>query len=65
LRRGFVEGLARISYTRCALLLPTPQNTSGATVQYGPSLLSLAARAGTGRKNPHKIKDATIMRMRE
>jgi hypothetical protein len=30
LRRGFVEELARIPDTRCALLLPTPQNASGA-----------------------------------
>jgi hypothetical protein len=30
LRRGFVEELARIPDTRCALLLPTPQKASGA-----------------------------------
>jgi hypothetical protein len=30
LRHGFVEELARIPDTRCALLLPTPQNASGA-----------------------------------
>jgi hypothetical protein len=30
LRRGFVEELARIPDTRFALLLPTPQNASGA-----------------------------------
>src|SRR5262249_2379661 len=32
--RGFVEGLARSPTTRCALLLPTPQNTSGAGVSH-------------------------------
>jgi len=32
LRRGFVERLARIAYTSCAFLLPTPQNPSGAVV---------------------------------
>jgi len=32
LRRGFVEGLTRIAYTGFALLLPTPQNPSGAAV---------------------------------
>jgi len=39
LRHGFVERLARIAYTGCAFLLPTPQNPSGAAIQSGPNLL--------------------------
>jgi len=39
LRRGFVERLARIAYTGCAFLLPTPQNPSGAAVQSDLNLL--------------------------
>jgi len=44
LRRGFVERLARIADAGRAILLPTPQNPSGAAIQAGLSLL-LAANA--------------------
>jgi hydroxymethylpyrimidine/phosphomethylpyrimidine kinase len=46
LRHGFVEKLARIPDTRCALLLPTPQNASGAgdSIYEGHALMTKPPR---------------------